>query len=310
VTAFEEARPVKPLPGPSRLFSSGGYAVMQSAWECDAHQMIVDVGPLGCPVSCGHGHADLLSIQCAAFGESVLVDAGTYCYTAEPEWRNFFRGTAAHSTLRIDGRDQVECDGPFGWRSRPEARLREWRSTSDCDFIDASHDAYDGLTHRRRVLFVKPDYWVVVDDVAGTGVGCDRVLDLGFQFAPMPVSIVTDRWSRAETPDGNTFWIGTFSSSNGSVRPSIKIGELAPIRGWVSADYGQRTPAPLLVYSCRAGVPWRSITLLIPQRGRFRNPPIVSVMSDDNGFPLSLELEDRRESIFVDETEIHRSLDL
>jgi Heparinase II/III-like protein/Heparinase II/III N-terminus len=312
-TAFDKARPVMPALAPSRLFSSGGYAVMQSAWEGDAHQLIVDTGPLGCPVSCGHGHADLLSIQCAAFGEPVLVDAGTYCYTAEPEWRNFFRGTAAHNTLMIDGRDQVECDGPFGWRGRPAARVREWRATSDCDFIDASHDAYDGVIHRRRVLFVKPDYWVIVDDVEEKGVKRGltpfQVFDIGFQFAPMPVSLVDARWARAETRGGNTFWIGTFTSSNSSMRPSIKIGELGPIRGWVSTDYGQRTPAPLLVYSCRAGVPWRSITLLIPQRGRSSTAPIVSVMSDDNGFPLSLELEDRRESIFVDETEIHRSLD-
>ena len=32
-------------------------------------------------VSGGHGHADLLSVQCSVFGERVLVDAGTYGYT-------------------------------------------------------------------------------------------------------------------------------------------------------------------------------------------------------------------------------------
>jgi hypothetical protein len=30
---------------------------MRSGWERDAHQMIVDVGPLGCTISAGHGHA-------------------------------------------------------------------------------------------------------------------------------------------------------------------------------------------------------------------------------------------------------------
>ena len=68
---------------------------MRSRWNRDAHQMIVDVGPLGCPVSGGHGHADLLSIQCSIFGEPCLVDAGNYCYTPEAQWRDHFRSTAA-----------------------------------------------------------------------------------------------------------------------------------------------------------------------------------------------------------------------
>ena len=65
----------------------------------------------------------------------------------------------------IDGRDQVEPEGPFGWRGRPRVHVREWRSNAECDFVDASHNGYAGITHRRRVMFVKPDYWVVVDDV-------------------------------------------------------------------------------------------------------------------------------------------------
>ena len=28
---------------------------MRTGWERDAHQMLVDIGPIGCPVSGGHG---------------------------------------------------------------------------------------------------------------------------------------------------------------------------------------------------------------------------------------------------------------
>ena len=52
----------------------GACVVMRSGWERDAHQLIFDTGPLGCHVSGGHGHADLLAIQCSAFGENYLVD--------------------------------------------------------------------------------------------------------------------------------------------------------------------------------------------------------------------------------------------
>ena len=90
--AFDALHPAPPSdearPG---CFRPADMRVMRSGWAPDAHQMIVDVGPLGCPTSSGHGHADLLSVQCSIFGEPCLVDAGTYCYTAEPVWRDFFR---------------------------------------------------------------------------------------------------------------------------------------------------------------------------------------------------------------------------
>src|SRR5439155_23657807 len=82
--AFDALQPAPPAGPPSRHFAAGGYAVMRSGWGPNDHQLIFDVGPLGCPVTGGHGHADLLSVQCAVFGEPYLVDSGTYCYAGDP----------------------------------------------------------------------------------------------------------------------------------------------------------------------------------------------------------------------------------
>jgi hypothetical protein len=314
-STFQSLPRSAPATPKSHIFASGGYVVMNSAPQRDAHQMVVDVGPLGCTFSCGHGHADLLGIQCSAFGEPILVDAGTYCYTPEREWRNFFRSTAAHSTVMINGRDQVEPDGPFSWRGRAAVHVREWRSDGEYDFVDASHPAYAPIIHRRRVLFVKQKYWVIVDDVAlQTGGACAGLwpgpfhqIDVGFQFAPMEVAIVRDRWARAQTPEGNTFWIGAFAPA--SLRAFVRSGEFAPIRGWISRDYGQRAPAPQLVYSTRTSLPWRCISLLIPMRGQQLPAPQVSPLLDDRNLPIGLELEDMNESIFVDDTDVFRSTD-
>ena len=49
--------------------------------------------------------------------EEFLVDPGTYA-----ERRAYFRGTAAHNTVRIDGRDQSEQGGNFMWL--PELQTR------------------------------------------------------------------------------------------------------------------------------------------------------------------------------------------
>jgi hypothetical protein len=99
--------------------------------------------------------------------------------------------------------------------------------------------------------------------------------------------------------------VGSFASA--PQRATVKTGELAPIRGWVSAGYGQRTPAPVLVYSCRTRLPWRSITLLIPRRGDASAPPTVSPLFDDQHLPIGLAFEDIRHSIFVDDSDVFSS---
>jgi uncharacterized heparinase superfamily protein len=284
----------------SRVFPSGGYAVMRSGWEPDAHQAIVDIGPIGCPVSGGHGHADLLSLQCSIFGEPCLVDAGTYAYGGESQWRDFFRSTAAHSTVMIDGVCQTEPLGAFGWKRQPRVRLREWHSTPEFDFLDAEHDGYlalaDPVVHRRRVIFVKPGYWILIDDLTGT---TRHQVDLTFQFGALNVTLGTHPWARAQTAGGKVLWISPFPSA--PVQPSLKSGELMPPRGWVSTDYGERQPAPMLIYSFAVALPWRIVTLLLPDRQGLASPPAVRGLYDAAGLPTGVAFERPRRVVRFDD---------
>jgi hypothetical protein len=269
----------RPAPIASRVFDRGGYAVMRSGWDRDAHQLILDVGPLGCHVSSGHGHEDLLAIQCSAFGDRVLIDPGTYGYTAEPAWRNYFRSAAAHSTVTIDRLGQSEPSGPFGWRRRPRAVLREWITTPACDVVDAEHSAYAHLTapvmHRRRVVFVKPDFWVVIDDLTGTG---SHSVELTFQCAPLHAELTSDA-CRVDTERGSVLWILPFA--NVPIANEIRSGEVEPIRGWISERYGHKQPAPALVCSAHTQMPMRAITVLYPTRDRNDSPPGVETLCDN-----------------------------
>ena len=303
VRALDETQPAAPGSAASRVFPSGGYAVMRNNWEPDAHQVIVDVGPLGCPVSSGHGHADFLSVQCSIFGEPVLVDAGTYGYTAEPEWRDFFRSSAAHSSITIDGRSQAKPMGPFGWKRQPRGRLREWHSTPEFDFLDADHDGYlrlpDPVLHRRRVIFVKPGFWIIVDDLSGAA---RHDIDLSFQFAPIDVTLGTHPWARAQTPKGRVLWVSPFPSA--PVKSALKCGEAAPIRGWISRDYGQRQPAPMLIYSFAVALPYRIVTLLLPDKQGATSPPAVRGLYDDAGLPIGVAFERPRRVVRFDDNAV------
>lgn len=298
--AVFEATGAAPPSLASRAFS-GGYVVMRSGWQRTAHHLVFDVGPLGCPITGGHGHADLLSVVVSPFGEPFIVDPGTCVYAADPAFRQHFRGTAAHSTVTVDGLSQAEPAGPFGWQKRPFAHLRRFESTADFDFADASHDAYkrlaDPVTHRRRVVFVKsPGYWVIVDDLAGSA---EHRFEQTFQFAALPVGRTPDGWVRARGSRGRGLLIRTFAPA--AVETRIESGSVQPIAGWISANYGQRSPAPMLVFRAAPSASIRMVTLLFPVEDAGVEPPRVRAVPGGEGLIEGLAFEDTNEVIRFDE---------
>jgi hypothetical protein len=305
VTVLDRLRHDAPATGSSTLLPAGGYALMRSGTRRRGHRLVFDVGPLGCPISGAHGHADLLAIQCDVFGTPVLVDPGTGCYTGDARWREHFRGSAAHNTLTVDGLSQAVTSGPFAWRARPGARLRQWTSNAEFDLADAEHDAWAGLAdpvrHRRRVLFRKARYWLVVDELDGRAV---HRVDLRFQFAPMPVSVWPGSWVRAQAGDGNELLLRTLATV--PLKLEVVEGRLEPIAGWVSADYGQRQPAPLLTVSAEAALPLRLVTLLLPVRDS-RPAPAVHVTHEPGWTDIVIPDLEEAVRIVEDDIVVHRT---
>lgn len=272
---------------------------MRSGWDEGAHSLIFDTGPLGCDISSGHGHADLLSIQCSAFGEPYLIDPGTGCYTGEV--RDYFRSTVAHSTITVDRRSQAQPAGPFSWESKCTARLRKWSNTELFSFADADHDAYATLpspvSHRRRVLFVKSRYWLVVDDLTGSG---SHQIDVRFQFAPLHLDIDQNGWVRASRDTHRGLLMRAFSSQQ--LAAEVRSGQQTPMEGWISPDYGQIEPAPVVVYSARTQLPLRVVTLLWPTE-QIADTPAVDVIRDGDGLPSAVLMADRLETITLQDPE-------
>ena len=298
--AFEAIRAAPPRAAASRLFPDGGTVTMRASWRSDAHQLVFDVAPLA---PFGHTHADLLGVQCAVFGEPYIIDAGTYCYTADAAWRDYFRSTAAHSTVTIDGLGQATPDRPFSWKGRPVTRVHDWHSTAEIDYADASHDAYgnlpDPVVHRRRVLFAKPRYWVLVDDLAGR---THHRIELRFQFAPVEVTLEPSGWARASGSGGQGLLLRSYSSAH--LELSFHSGSLEPIAGWISRDYGQRQPAPMLICSAAAPLPLRIVTLLLPVGDVAAGPPAIAAQSDQHGAIGGLAFELTGERIQVSDESV------
>jgi hypothetical protein len=221
-------------PRRSRLFEEAGVAVL----EAGPLQVIVDAGSFGGGRG-GHSHSDTLSLVARCGAEELLVDAGTYTYVCEAHWRNWFRGSAAHNTVRVNRRDQAEAAGPFGWRHPPQVRVREWATSAERDFLDAEC-RYGGIVHRRRVLLWKPALVFVLDDVEG----------------PEEETLVEQFWHPGEeiTPAAGAWRAGgqAWLALGGGGRVTWGRGGE---HGWRSRVFGAREEAPFLCVSARGRPP-------------------------------------------------------
>jgi hypothetical protein len=166
----------------SANFAQSGLCVMSGAEH--GRQIVIDAGPLG-EGAAGHGHADALSITVSLGGRDLLIDSGTYEYVGEGGERDRYRGTAAHNTLTVEGRDQADTKGPFAWENLPSVEIERWIGGNLFDFFAGSHDGYKRLPnaaiHRRFVFSMKSEFWLVRDLVLGLG---ERQLDLHWHIAP------------------------------------------------------------------------------------------------------------------------------
>ncbi len=145
----------------SRAFSDSGIAVLQS----ERSQIIFDAGRFG-PGRAGHSHSDTLNVVARYGDRDILVDSGTYTYVGDPALRNAFRGSSAHNTIRIDGRDQANPVGPFWWGNPPDVDMLSWAS-NDTEDSALGQCKYEGFVHRRLVRFVKPNLLFILDSVDG-----------------------------------------------------------------------------------------------------------------------------------------------
>jgi len=121
------------------IFAKSGYTVLRGSNDL---VFTLDHGPLGMAPLYNHGHADALSVTLHIKGAQILIDPGTYRYNGVPEWRRYFKGTRAHNTVTVDGRDQANQETSFIWSRQYDARLLKHKQTDEGVYLHASHDGY------------------------------------------------------------------------------------------------------------------------------------------------------------------------
>lgn len=141
----------------SRLESSGFYIFEK---DIDGHRwkLVVDAGQPGPTYIPGHAHCDAMSFELFRDGKPIVVNCGTYAYQCEE--RSFFRSTAAHNTVMIEGTEQCQCWDVFRMAKRSSTRVLDITNDSIMmEMIDQK-----GQKVKRTIVF--EDNGLFITDIA------------------------------------------------------------------------------------------------------------------------------------------------
>jgi hypothetical protein len=259
--------PSEPSPYHSKAYPDAGYFVQRSGWNDKDTHVTFDCGGLGVP-SGSHGHADALSLTFFTGGREFLIDPGTAVYNCAPEWRDYFRSTRAHNTVVVDGASQSEPAGTFAWKKKASIRLRQQFSLPDIDYVEGAQYGYShkggGVIHRRRLIYIRPSYWIVLDDLHGNG---KHNYDFLYHFAPEARLTICGEEKRGEIDCRARLGdagLQVLLYASTPVRAAVDCGGQRPIHGWASQRYGEHRPNPVLCASVRGEPPVSMMAFLVP----------------------------------------------
>jgi hypothetical protein len=226
-----------------RAFPEGGYYILAADLEMGNEiRLVADAGPLGYLSIAAHGHADALAFTLSASGRELLIDPGTYAYHTQRKWRDYFKGTSAHNTVRVDGFDQSVSGGNFLWIRHARARCERWEPGQDRDFFVGSHDGYlrlkDPVTHRRLIELDKNERRVrVLDTLVCKG---EHKIELFWHFAEDCKVDVLGRQVVAYNGKVGMSMVMTDSR----LVPKLIEGCVSPPLGWISRRFDEKVPCP------------------------------------------------------------------
>ncbi|MCB0190844.1 MAG: alginate lyase family protein [Anaerolineae bacterium] len=247
-------------------FADGGYFILRDSVPKEPY-LAFDCGPFGHIPVPSHGHSDTLSFELFAHGKTLITDCGAYRYHAPGKWRNYFRGTRAHNTVMVDGQDQSLLIGNQQVENPAQATLERWQTHTHLDWVEGSHSGYrrlpNPIVHRRKILFVKPDYWLMIDNLEGNG---HHQFDWFYHFVPdAHVKIDKDSGAVVGQVDQVALLVQPFEPK--ALEMKVVSGLEPEIQGWVALESGQKEPAPVAVVSCQSAAPLCQGTLLFPHHG-------------------------------------------
>lgn len=139
----------------SRHMPLSGFTVMRTDWTGDALYMNFNYGKW----NGAHTHNDLLDFEIYAYGRALAVDAGIGLTYDDPLYVPWYQSSRAHNMVTVNDQN-IE-------RRTIQGENIVWNSTASLEYFAGEHRGYAtlGVHARRQVVFVKPSYWIVLDEM-------------------------------------------------------------------------------------------------------------------------------------------------
>lgn len=213
----------------SVLFPEGGFAILRDgAWH-----VVFDVGPVGLRGKGGHGHNDALAVELWYDGP-LIVDPGSYVYTADVKARYQFRSTRAHNSPMLDDLEMNDVLGMWQLADQTHAGCTSVIETNALVLAQGRHVGYARFvpnTEVCRTVKLSEGVCSILDQTSS----CPGRWSTRWTFAPsVTLSEVTTRGARIDRGDAHLKMelVGASNASLGST--------------WTSTSYGVRQSSSYL----------------------------------------------------------------
>jgi hypothetical protein len=200
-------------------------------------------------------HADQLHVDLWIHGQNIAIDAGTYLYSGEGHWRNGLAHTSVHNTVTVDYKDQMTMLSRFTWTNWSKGKVLK----HDKDIWQGEHDGYKPVSHKRTVMALEGDRWLVIDDLIAKEshhyalhwlLADSGVQELATAHGLLLTPTKTDSTHRAsELSDSRVLIQMGLLEGNGNF--SIVRADPNSTRGWRSRYYGHKEPAISLMLEAK-----------------------------------------------------------
>ncbi len=218
---------------PRALRRTGFYVLPGDPGDC----MLLDGA--GAPPG---GDAGVFGYELSVGGARMLVDAGVGSEEPAP-WAEYFRSSRAHNVVSVAGADQFTL-------GRPAAVTEvQWVVRDGMFYFGGSHDGFARLAsdlrlrHRRHVFCLPGRFWVVCDEVTGTG---EWEAESFLHFHPEVTLTAICRGRPCFTAArSETAWLRVVPTGMREVRV-VQGEESERPQGWYAPRHGDRWPAPAL----------------------------------------------------------------
>ena len=184
----------------------------------------------------------------------------------------------------VDGLEQNRIKKPETWVVWNPEKSR-WQTGPDFDFAEGFYDSGYGptnavrVTHTRRVIFAKPDYWLVLDTLTPAD---DHEHRYEAIFHLDAEDAVVDPVTKSVSVEygGNGFRIRPLRA-DGMAIEIIKGQKPPAVQGWLpTGRHNELKPIPTAVYRWTARGP--VVTAFVLEPRRMHEPwPIASVTNSD-----------------------------